>query len=285
MFKNPKAQLPKLPAAQANCENVGPGIKMKTFVDVLRPPERGASLREKLARAIAVADFDAPTTIGCGSAVCSPLCRPWCVKIAPAPVVRCLRPHSPPPFRPAALPPLVAAIPCSPRASSTSTGVYIHDIEVRPLCSCVLTQGCSRSATCALCSPATLSPCSFFCLLLVRRRKVGRGPGLSAAPVHRLPGANQRGRAHRALFRLIFGEDLARAWPSFSFSSTRSLGWVGAQGAADVRDLRVPVVSGDAEAVRRLPVSVVGQIAASASLSRLPGSSGATGAHMRMWRL
>ena len=133
-----------------------------------------------------------------------------------APVVGCLRPHSPPPFRPAALPPLVAAIPCSPRASSTSTGVYIHDIEVRALCSCVLTQGCSRSATCALCSPATLSPCSFFCLLLVRRRKVGRGPGLSAAPVHRLPGANQRGRAHRALFRLIFGEDLACAWPSLS---------------------------------------------------------------------
>ena len=126
-----------------------------------------------------------------------------------APVVGCLRPHSPPPFRPAALPPLVAAIPCSPRASSTSTGVYIHDIEVRPLCSCVLTQGCSRSATCALCSPATLSPCSFFCLLLVRRRKVGRGPGLSAAPVHRLPGANQRGRAHRALFRLIFGAFIA----------------------------------------------------------------------------
>ena len=202
-----------------------------------------------------------------------------------APVVGCLRPHSPPPFRPAALPPLVAAIPRSPRASSTSTGVYIHDIEVRALCSCVLSQGCSRSAACALCSPATLLPCSFIYLLLVRRRKVGRGPGLSAAPVHRLPGANQRGRAHRALFRLIFGEDLARAWPSFSFSSTRSLGWVGAQGAADVRDLRVPVVSGDAEAVRRLPVSVVGQIAASASLSRLPGSSGATGAHMRMWRL
>ena len=66
-----KAQLPKLPH-KANLQEsrlvLSPAQcawnKMKTFVDVLRPPERGASLREKLARAIAVADFDAPTTIG-----------------------------------------------------------------------------------------------------------------------------------------------------------------------------------------------------------------------------
>ena len=192
-----------------------------------------------------------------------------------APVVGCLRPHSPPPFRPAALPPLVAAIPRSPRASSTSTGVYIHDIEVRALCSCVLSQGCSRSAACALCSPRFCLAASFtFCSCA--GAKSAAVPGFQPLRCTDCPGQISEAERIERFSGSFSAKTLRVHGLACPRGSTRSLSWVGAQGAADVCDLRGPVVRGDAEAVHRLPVSA-GWADRRECFSK--PTSGATGAH------